>query len=349
MNNKIKKYKVGIDSETYAISLVEDPAMEIELVYMSKEEEKKVEVCLESDEKHLVYSAVLIPDKPIYRLTEDGTEFYLEFTKESIEKMAQDFMLNYRQKDITLEHAEEATEVSVVESWIKYSPTMDKSVALGFDSELPIGTWFAGMKINNIETWDKIKSGELKGYSVEALIDLEEFEFTKTKEHMNTNFFERMKQAFKEALKEEKMSAEENAPIEEIKNSMKDIDKDIKVEEIKLEAETVTETKVEETIAETPIVEQPIVEEPIAEQPIVEEPKAEEPKVEEPIVEQHNPLEEVVNNLKTELETLRKMNESLQTKIDDLNKQPSAKPINTNSGNNGTTFQSWREQLKNML
>ncbi len=68
-NKHIKKYKVGIDSETYAISLVSEPAIEETLVALEKQ--KEIQVQLANEEKHMVYSAVLIPDKPIYRRSED--------------------------------------------------------------------------------------------------------------------------------------------------------------------------------------------------------------------------------------------------------------------------------------
>jgi hypothetical protein len=41
---------------------------------------------------------------------------------------------------------------------------MDKSTAMGFN--LPRGTWMASYKINDEETWQKIKNGELNGYSI---------------------------------------------------------------------------------------------------------------------------------------------------------------------------------------
>jgi hypothetical protein len=41
---------------------------------------------------------------------------------------------------------------------------MDKSTALGFD--VPKGTWMVSYKINNKETWQKIKNGELNGFSI---------------------------------------------------------------------------------------------------------------------------------------------------------------------------------------
>ena len=43
---------------------------------------------------------------------------------------------------------------------------MDKSKMYGYD--LPNGTWFVKMKINNEDLWQKIKAGELKGLSIEG-------------------------------------------------------------------------------------------------------------------------------------------------------------------------------------
>jgi hypothetical protein len=43
---------------------------------------------------------------------------------------------------------------------------MDKSKLYGFD--LPKGTWMIAMKVDNDETWAKVKSGELKGFSIEG-------------------------------------------------------------------------------------------------------------------------------------------------------------------------------------
>lgn len=360
MNKKLKKYIVGLDSQTFAVSFVENPAIEEELVYMS-EQEQKMEVKLSSDEKHLAYGCILVPDKPIYRSKDDGTEFYIEFTKDSIEKMSQDFLKNNRQHSVTLQHMSDVGEITLVESWIKSSMTMDKSLAIGLSADLPIGSWIGGFKVNNVEVWNRIKSGELKGFSVESLLNLQSFDFSKDIEEMSienykeNGLFDAMKTAFKEAMKEEKLSSEENlTPSEkEVKKELEKIDENITVAEIKLEEETATAT---ETVTETPTVENPTietpVEEPKVETPAVETPVEETKPAEEPKVEEHNPLADVVENLKTELESLRKMNEDLMAKVADLNKQPSAKPINTNtSGGNGgnTAYQNWREQMRHML
>lgn len=327
MAKKIKKYKVGLESETYAISLVESPAMEETLVAL--EEQKEVKVQLANEEKHMVYSAVLIPDKPIYRRNEDGEEFYVEFTKESIEKMSQEFFKNYKQNEITLDHETMASDITVVESWIKTDLYKDKSVALGLNENLPIGTWFAGMKVNQIDAWDRIKSGELKGFSVESLIRLEEFNKVNNDnmEVNNESFWKQLKEVISECFTSPKIEEKVEEPIEE-----------------KLE---------EETIENNPPVEPqepPKVEEPT---PVKEEPKQEpvEPK-EEPKEEpkQDNHLEELINNLKDEIAALKEMNSGLQDKIKDLGKQPSAKPVNTNAKPTpADTYSAWRETMRNYI
>ena len=43
---------------------------------------------------------------------------------------------------------------------------MDKSKLYGFD--LPNGTWFVKMKIENDDLWKEIKSGSLRGLSIEG-------------------------------------------------------------------------------------------------------------------------------------------------------------------------------------
>lgn len=349
MTKKKKIYKVGIDSETYAISLVESPAIEETLVAL--EEQKPIKVQLADEEKYMVYSAVLVPDRPIYRRNEDGDEFYIEFTKESIEKMAQEYLMNYRQNEITLDHETMANDITLVESWIKTDMYKDKSVAIGLSEDLPIGTWIAGLKVNQIDAWNRIKNGELRGFSVESMISLEEF----SKQEQNTNnmnietndmFWDKLKNILKDTFskKVEEPTVEELAANSGFTN----------VEEYQKEVEAV-KAELEEQNAEEPAVE-PTVE------PTVEEPKpAEEPKVEEPVVEEQKVeekpkedntkhLEELIGSLKEEINALKEMNSGLNDKVKELSKEPSAKPVNTNAKPSAAdTYSAWREQLRSMI
>jgi hypothetical protein len=338
MGKKIKKYKVGVDSETYAISMVERPAIEEDFVALSKEDEEKV--FFESDEKHIVYGAVLVPDKEIYRNNEKYGEYIVSFSNESVEKMSQDFMKNYRQYEVKTDHKNIANEVCVVESWLKSDLYKDKSVALGLNPNLPVGTWFCGMKVNNIDTWKRIKSGELKGFSVESALKLEEaFELNDNNMTINeTNemgFWNKMKEVLAEAFgkKEEEVQQTEPNVIESTN--------------IDLEEQT---PPTPEPVVETPQ-EQPKVEEPVT---VPQEPKetAVEPenKPQDAPKQDDKHLEELVNSLKEEIAALKDMNNGLQDKIKDLGKQPSAAPINTNAKPSAAdTYSAWREKMRSML
>ena len=56
------------------------------------------------------------------------------------------------------------TENTLLESWIVEDPEMDKSKTLGFN--VPEGSWMVSYKINNQETWNKIKDGTINGFSI---------------------------------------------------------------------------------------------------------------------------------------------------------------------------------------
>lgn len=327
MAKTIKKYKVGLDSETYKISMVSEPAIEVDYVALSKQDE--IQVKLSSDERHICYGPALIPNRDIYR-NNGEQEFYINFTEESIVKMSQEFMKNFKQHEVNLQHEENVDEVYVCESWIVEDPYKDKANALGFN--VPKNTWMVGMKVNNIDTWDRVKSGELKGFSVESAIHLEEFNKINenTMEVDNETFWQKLKSVLVEAFGKEEVKEE---PIEE------------KIEE-KLEEETPNvENKPTETPSEEPKAEEPteVKEEP-KEEPV--EPKTE-PK-EEP--KQDNHLEELINNLKAEIEALKEVNSGLQSKIKDLGKTPSTKPVSTNAKPNPKdTYSAWRETMRTYI
>jgi hypothetical protein len=333
MAKKIKKYKVGIDSETYAISMVEAPAIESDFVALSKEEE--VKVFLESDERHMVYGAALIPDRDIYR-NNGEQEFYISFTKESIEKMSQDFMKNYRQNEVTLDHEEMANDITITESWLVEDPYRDKANALGIN--VPKGTWMIGMKVNQIDVWERVKSGELKGFSVESMISLEEFSKNDNNMNIETNdmgFWNKMKSILTEVFTSTSLAKQEEVDTEESEAS--------RVEHLEEQAPMVEEPTVVETPTEP---QEPIVEPKVEEgkEEVKEEPQKpqEEPKP--------NPLEELVKSLTDEVKALKEMNEGLQTKIKDLGKQPSANPVNTNAKpSKADTYSAWRETMRSYL
>lgn len=150
----------GID----AISIVEHPAIEEDFITMSKDQ--KMEFKEVDQEKRILMGAAMIPDKPIYR--RDGEEeYYVFFTKDTIRRASELYLMNGKQGNATLEHQEKISGLSLVESWIIEDPDKDKSRAYGL--EYPVGTWMVSMKVNNEDIWEEyVKEGKVKGFSIEG-------------------------------------------------------------------------------------------------------------------------------------------------------------------------------------
>lgn len=151
--------KSGID----AISIVEAPAIESNFIALNSH---KIEFKSVDNEKRILMGPALIPNKPIYR-NQDGEEFYVYFSKATIEKAMQLYLKKGNQGNATLEHDGKLNGLTLVESWIKVDAEKDKSVAFGMND--PIGTWYVSMKVDNDEIWNEfVKSGKVKGFSIEG-------------------------------------------------------------------------------------------------------------------------------------------------------------------------------------
>lgn len=187
----MKCYKVT-GGDLFAVSLVEDPAIESNFIALSKEKQ----IIQLENEKRLLVGAALIPNKPIYRNI-NGKEFYISFDEATIEKLAQDFLANDYQHNITIEHQEGVDDITVVESWIKTSEN-DKSVGYGLNE--PIGTWFISVKVNNEEIWNRVKNGDYKGFSIEAMVGLDENLELNNQLSMNEELIEKLREIIYEAI-----------------------------------------------------------------------------------------------------------------------------------------------------
>ena len=122
-------------------------------------------------EKQMLYGPFLIPNMLIYRSDDTNGEYYVRFSAEEIDKIASKFNSDLNSKNINLQHSDKKVEAFVAQNWV-IDGGEDKSKNLGFD--LPEGTWFGGVKITDKAFWDeKVKTNEVKGFSVEILADLE--------------------------------------------------------------------------------------------------------------------------------------------------------------------------------
>lgn len=310
---KLKKYSVvGDSSDVYAISLVEEPAIEIDYVAFDKDKETKPNLKFIEDkqnEKYMILGPALVPDKNIYR-NYDGNEFYVSFSAECIEKLSYKFMKTcYGDGCFTKDHESFAQGCSLAESWIKTSEN-DKSVDYGFDC--PIGTWFVAAKIDSIELWDSIKKGERKGFSIESWVDLEEIIENKDKKEndmskqktnletmeVNDGFWEKLKGIIAEAMG----TSTDDKTVEDA------------VEEAKAEADPVEEVvEAEEETPEVPVEE--VAEEVI--DTVEEGAETTETAAED--------LQTVVDKLQEEVDALKAENAELKKQNQKMSKKPSAK------------------------
>ena len=154
----------------YAVSVVEHPAIEEDWVALNKHFVELKEV---DDEKRLLMGAALIPDKQILRLNEKTKEeYYIFFSKDTIRKASELFFKRNKQSNATYEHMKEVQGMTVVESWIVEDEKTDKSRL--YDFKLPVGTWMISMKVDNEDVWQKVKAGEVKGFSIEGYFESKE-------------------------------------------------------------------------------------------------------------------------------------------------------------------------------
>tara|TARA_R110002051_G_scaffold149708_1_gene222227 strand:- start:10307 stop:11191 length:885 start_codon:yes stop_codon:yes gene_type:complete len=151
------------ESGIEAISIVESPAIEEDFIALKSDEIKLAEV---SKDKKLLMGALLVPNKPIYRKTEDD-EYYIYFSKKTIVQASQLYLKNGNQNNSTLEHQHSLSGLTLVESWIVESETQDKSRL--YNLNVPVGTWMGTVKVNNDEVWNEyVKTNKVKGFSIEG-------------------------------------------------------------------------------------------------------------------------------------------------------------------------------------
>jgi len=162
-------YDLDFDSNVelegvFAISLVNDPAIESNFVALSKESDE-ILLSAVDDSRRLLVGPALIPNLEIPR----NGGYYVRFSEEVVRKCMEAFFQRDYQKNSTLEHddAEQLSGMCVVESWIVEDKENDKSNMYGLD--VPVGTWMVAMKAENDEMYQLAKDGKVKGFSIEGM------------------------------------------------------------------------------------------------------------------------------------------------------------------------------------
>ena len=178
--NKLPIYNAEIKDERdgiIAISFVEEPAVESNFMLFGKQ----IPLFFANEEKRNILGVIMRADFPIYRRDEDGNEFYITYSADTIAKMAQKYFVSGAVNMTSTDHSGEALDgVSLVQWYIKDT---DKGIAPnGFD-DVKDGSLFAEFHIENENLWTACKDGTFKGFSLEGY-------FTTEKTNLKSNKME---------------------------------------------------------------------------------------------------------------------------------------------------------------
>lgn len=344
----------------FCISLVDEPAVESEFIAFAKEDEIPMNFSVQDEEQHIVFGVVMKADTPILRYHKDYGNFYMVFDKETIKKMAEQYLTNGYQNNVNLDHNPDnyVQGVNMLEWFIKDS---EKGINPAGFEDVPEGSLFASFKVNNEEVWNSIKEGTFKGFSLEGMFGLVPEQFKKINNVKNdiikmaNKKLNKIKAMLKNILLEFNEVAtdkgvlrwngeeteelpvegadvyvvdeEENEVAAESGEYVVDelttiVVEDGKVKEVIIKEEEKTE---EEAPAEAEVVEEILEDEKPEEK---EEEKSEEPAEEEaPATDVEGDVDAAIDELealKAKIEELEKENAQLRDKVAELENKPAA-------------------------
>lgn len=206
---------------------------------MAFDENKKL--FFSDDLKYRVVAPAMIPME-IYRNDEDGDEYYVQFSVETIENIHSKFMKDLSNRNVfNLEHdTDQTVPAYVLEAWIVEDPKKDKAYS-SYGIEVPKGTLMVTAQVTDKDYYNELVKNEQIGFSIEGFLGL------KLSNQINKI---NMKLPDGEHLIEGKIYIVVDGEVTEIKDAPV-VEEEAMTEEIALE--TVVE---EEVIEETPATEE---------------------------------------------------------------------------------------------
>jgi hypothetical protein len=118
----------------------------------------------------MIVGPAMIANKKIIRKDNNGDMYYVYFTPETIRMMVNKFNSSNNNKSINVDHSNQMVDAYIQQNWIVEDSTYDKSRFYGFN--LPVGTWFIEVKVEDKEFWSsQIKDEGKYGFSIEGLMN----------------------------------------------------------------------------------------------------------------------------------------------------------------------------------
>lgn len=162
---------IDLDSEEMnmsCISLVTDPAVERDFECFSKDK-KPMQFSITDHEKHCITGVAIRADVPIYRYSQELGDYYVRFTKQTIEQIVYKYSKQNLWNSVSLEHSGHNIDTAVI---VEFFLKSDEKCPKGFE-DIENGSLMVTYKITDDNLWDTIKnSDEINGFSIEINADM---------------------------------------------------------------------------------------------------------------------------------------------------------------------------------
>ena len=157
------------DEETgmLKISLVDIPAVMSDFLVFNAEREVQM-YSIQNEDKRLVYGVVCRANYPIIRFSPKIGKYCIVFKPETIRKMAEKYLAESRQNDVSTMHKTDVEGVQMVQYFIKDSTRGVNPEGFAYIAD---GSLFAEFHILNDDVWAAIKAGTYNGFSLEGVFD----------------------------------------------------------------------------------------------------------------------------------------------------------------------------------
>ena len=172
---KLPLYVLDIDenledeTSVFAVGLVLQPAIERNWQTFSAEEpivEHKFTVI--DEEKRILGGFLMVAEMPIFRKDDDGTQYYVKFTAESIARIVNKLAKSGKPLSFNLNHDDNQP---VKGAYLLSHFIIDSKLGMKTPDNFtpaPDGSWFGYVKIDDESVWQKAKDGDIRGFSVEG-------------------------------------------------------------------------------------------------------------------------------------------------------------------------------------
>lgn len=155
----------GITQVDY-VALVDLPAIEKDFIAFGKD---RMMFEITNEDQRIISGPLMIADKPMFRSNVEIGDHYVMFKAPTIKDIAIKFAKKGFQKNVNEMHdpTKQLAGVTLFESFIT---DMKRGIQpmKGFE-DAPEGSWFGSMYVENDATWQDVKAGKFKGFSVEGL------------------------------------------------------------------------------------------------------------------------------------------------------------------------------------